>query len=407
MSTTKKVLVHTVIIPSTYAPPDDVSARFAAWLVRETSLYPERIRDRFWIPLSENAGRRLFGGNWYRAVTSAVETGLAERHHSYSTGRVENGRKASVPYCKAIRLCKKHLSASAKAYSLRRSVVKETSYNLSDVGTWLAQWLPEFDLPPDVRPTSLWTACHIEAIRAKLFYATQCLQGRFHSNFTTMSKANRARLTHKEHTLTRLDIQCSQPTLLDAMLIEPRKSRSTQDSYTLICHTSTDFYECLLPIARECEDFWDAKTTAPIPGNSSRKQRQVSLNKRQPSQFNRNDIKVNLLKSLFAKNATMVRQPAFVALENLYPAHADFIKDAKRKDHRILAQSLQRLESSIIIDGVCGHLSKHYPDTPVLTIHDELIVPQNMADIVLQLILAEFDKHGVRAKVLIENLSPS
>ena len=381
-----------------------MAARLAAWLVRETSLYPERVRDRFWIPLSDKAGRRLFGGNWYKAITSAEETSLAERHHSYSTGRAENGRKKNRPYCKAIRLCKKHLAASAKPFTLSKAVKKETNYNLSEVGTWLAQWLPDFVLPSDIEPTSLWSACHVEAIRAKLFYATQCPQGRFHSNFTTMSKANRARLTHKEHKLTRLDIQCSQPTLLDAMLIQQRKCRSTQASPNLICHTDSDFYEALLPIARQCDNYWDVKRKASARSSSANQSPETNWKRQRPSKWKRDDVKVNLLKALFAKNAVMMRQPAFVALEKLYPAHAAYITETKRDDYRVLAQRLQRLESTIIIDGVCGYLMEHYPDLPVLSIHDELIAPRKIAGVVHKQIEKQFKKYGVSAKITTENL---
>lgn len=100
----------------------------------------------------------------------------------------------------------------------------------------------------------------------------------------------------------------------------------------------------------------------------------------------------------------MVRQPAFVALESLYPEHAEYIKEGKCENHRKLAQQLQRLESSIVIDGVCGYLMQHYPEMPVLTIHDELVVPQQIADIVQKLIEQQFSMRGVSARLTKENL---
>ena len=102
----------------------------------------------------------------------------------------------------------------------------------------------------------------------------------------------------------------------------------------------------------------------------------------------------------------MMRQPAFVALEKLYPAHAAYITETKRDDYRTLARDLQRMEATIIIDGVCGHLMEHHPDTPVLSIHDEIIAPQDMSNLVHQLLISEFGKYGLTPKVAIENLSP-
>ena len=110
-------------------------------------------------------------------------------------------------------------------------------------------------------------------------------------------------------------------------------------------------------------------------------------------------MKVNLLKAMFAKNHVMIKQPAFIALKQLYPVHAAYITDVKKADYRQLARKLQRLESSIVIDGVSGYLAKHFSDVPILTIHDELIVPQELADKVEALLVAGFEKHGVTPKV--------
>ncbi len=395
-SPSQKVLIHTVIIPATYDPPDDLSARMAAWLVRQTSLYRERILFHYWIPLSAALGRKMFGGNWHRAVNSAISTGLAEWNSSYSTG-IDGKNK---PFPKAIRLRERHMSGGAKQYRLKRSVAKQANHNLSPVGTWLAQWLPEFDLPDDIQPKSLWEACHIETIRSKQFYATQCEQGRFHSNFTTTAKRHRSGIRHRDTPLARLDIQCSQPTLLDALV-----KTGTNSPVAMICYTSSDFYEALLPLATGCDEYWDVKKKASPPSSSANLAPETSWRQQLPWRWGREDVKANLLKAIFSKNHVMVKQPAFIALSQLFPVHAAYIKEVKRKDHRILAQNLQRLEASIIIDGVCGHLSQYHPHTPVLTIHDELIVPQDMAAIVHQLILAKFAKHGVVAKVTRENLS--
>ena len=72
----------------------------------------------------------MFGENWYRAITSAVETGLAERHRSYSTGR--EGK--NEPFPKAIRLHRRHVGGRAKQYKLKRAVAKQTNHTLSPVG---------------------------------------------------------------------------------------------------------------------------------------------------------------------------------------------------------------------------------------------------------------------------------
>ncbi len=68
----------------------------------------------------------MFGGNWDKAIASAISTGLAERTLSYSTGR--EGKNKAFP--KAIRLHRRHMSGRAKQYKLERAVAKRTNHTL-------------------------------------------------------------------------------------------------------------------------------------------------------------------------------------------------------------------------------------------------------------------------------------
>ena len=81
---------YTIVIPESYDPPNDLMARFANWAAKESALYPERMDFGYWIPLSREHGRKLFGGNWHKVIREALQTGLVVRHSSYSTGTKTN-----------------------------------------------------------------------------------------------------------------------------------------------------------------------------------------------------------------------------------------------------------------------------------------------------------------------------
>jgi len=84
----------------------------------------------------------------------------------------------------------------------------------------------------------------------------------------------------------------------------------------------------------------------------------------------------------------------------LWPELFEWITALKTQyGHEYLAILLQRAESSIVIDGVCGRLLREYPEIPLLTIHDSLLAPPRHAGTVKQVMEEEFARHGVRATV--------
>jgi len=88
-----------------------------------------------------------------------------------------------------------------------------------------------------------------------------------------------------------------------------------------------------------------------------------------------------------------------------WPACLEFLRETKRAyGHKAVAQALQRLESAIIIDGVCGRLVREHPDTHFVTIHDSaLAVPDSVAA-VRRIMREEFERRGVRASVREKNV---
>ena len=387
---------HAVVIPATYDPPNDRLAKMANWLVKETALYPERSELNHWIPLSREYGRVLFGGRWHQVIKAAEQTGLLERHHSYW-----DGSQGGESFPKAVRLAAQYRTGQVGIYDLARKPqqsAKLKAYrmsNLGEVGQWLSSRLTMFALPSNIQPRNYWDAYVLAQIRSDNHYAKRCDYGRYHTLYTVLGNQHREKLT-SEAPLSAIDVRQMQPTLLDALIHSTKN-----DSTVWLCGTTSNIYENLLPIARQCQPYIEYRNSRHRTVRTVRHRTVRTVKYRtqcehhDPSTWMRDDVKKNLLKALFAPNNIMVRQPAYQALMQLYPEHAKFIYDYKRSDHKRLACTLQKMESSLIIDGVCGWLMTHYPDIPLLTIHDELIVPTSLVDVVTARLTIEFSRHQI------------
>ena len=79
--------------------------------------------------------------------------------------------------------------------------------------------------------------------------------------------------------------------------------------------------------------------------------------------------------------------------------HGAVMHVKRRHGYKVVAQSLQRLESSIVIDGVCRSLVREYPDVRFLTIHDSVITTAENVKLVRELMTQEFEHHGTKCSV--------
>jgi hypothetical protein len=118
-----------------------------------------------------------------------------------------------------------------------------------------------------------------------------------------------------------------------------------------------------------------------------------------PSEWNRNKVKRAFLICVFDRVEAMQQNPVYQVLRKHFPAVADYIVHAKRNGYQGLAQECQKLESKLMIDGVAGAMLEAFPESPILTVHDEIIVPVDRLGDVKRLIETEFTKFGVRPTV--------
>ena len=106
----------------------------------------------------------------------------------------------------------------------------------------------------------------------------------------------------------------------------------------------------------------------------------------------------------YARNSIVT--PLTVAFARNFPAVMRVIRNAKRTDHTLLAKSMQRDESDIIIAGACGRLMKEAPHIPVLTIHDSLMTSKDHVNYVASVMRQEFEHVGLHPTLNIEQCIP-
>ena len=86
--------------------------------------------------------------------------------------------------------------------------------------------------------------------------------------------------------------------------------------------------------------------------------------------------------------------------EGLWPGISAALRCLKQAcGYKIVAQLLQRVESSTMIDGVCGRIVAEYPDVRFLTIHDAILTPNSYVPLVRQVMVSEFARYGVSVTI--------
>jgi hypothetical protein len=120
-----------------------------------------------------------------------------------------------------------------------------------------------------------------------------------------------------------------------------------------------------------------------------------------PLKCTRNKAKKQLITAMFASTDVAERMLVWRLIANDWPNIAAVANEIKRRGngHEELAKECQRIESSLVIDGVCGHLAEHHSDLPTLTIHDCVIVPRYAQSLIEDLIREYFGRNGMRPKL--------
>ncbi len=84
------------------------------------------------------------------------------------------------------------------------------------------------------------------------------------------------------------------------------------------------------------------------------------------------------------------------AIRERWPTLAAVLEDLKGDDYAVLARVCQRLESSLMINVVADQFRVEFPEIPIMTIHDSLLVPPDATGIARSTILDAFGAIGLK-----------
>lgn len=125
------------------------------------------------------------------------------------------------------------------------------------------------------------------------------------------------------------------------------------------------------------------------------------VERRLPVNLDYNTLKRRVLSTLYDKDSH--RNAVYTVLDEHFPSLMRFVRREKRGDYRRLAHVAQRAESQFMFGRVVPRLMRERPDLFVATIHDSILAPEESAEYVRAVMLAEFAKLGVAPTVRIES----
>ena len=388
------------IVPCGYKPVGplrDQLARFAHKMLLLTSTTMERKRGHY-ISICDDTWRSLFGGKSSEVKREAIASGLIEKNGRYSVGR----------FPQSYRLARQYRSGRFDAIELTRKPRMKKRLQcdrdrLGDVGRRLTDRFGDFALPSKLTPSNPWDCYALNRLIARDFYSMRCDFGRFHSNFTSVPKLFRRSLILKSgETLASIDIRNVQPLLLG--LVTRRDTQTSIGERIPICPTLIEYlrlceagliYEFCLECFqnREVEPYWNY-----LPSGKGFLC--------DPATWDRKKVKKQFVICLFDRVEATKSNPIFQVLSKHFPEVANFVIDAKQDGYQALAHQCQRMESQLMIDGVAASFMTRHPDSPILTIHDEIIVPESLVDSLTNIIVNRIQLSGATPRLKVEQAKP-
>ncbi len=249
-----------------------------------------------------------------------------------------------------------------------------------------------------IDPTHLRYACSVIANHDHDGLYMDSFGWRVHSIVTYTTAELRPFLRFDRDTLIELDVRNAQPLILAAALRNPALCA------TYICDAQHSgrrgSVEAALEIIRSVPEQEAQEYSRVCEGGFF-----YEVLGSGPNDESRDKIKRSVFRDVFFGKVKQ-HGPVSDAFQKLWPGIYDTLRRLKQAfGYKIVAQVLQRMESTIMIDGVCNRIVLECPDIRFLTIHDAALVVVDQGDTVRQLVEAEFERFGVRAQVKPEIIS--
>lgn len=425
-----------VALPDTVELPSGAEGdRWALLLSRLqllTAMTPERRRQGHYIGLHCDYLRRLLSSRYRRRIDDMRDAGVIEIEEGYCSGpSIE--RPDAEPFTKEYRLQARHRHGRAMLHELTTKpaikasrIVREVNEaNLGLAGQHFQAMFGSFTMIDAAigKTTDCWTANTLARWQSRDGFAIRCDFGRYHSLLTQTPCWARAYMVAEGSGVSIVDVSACQPLLIGyaaANRLTPPSASNHGGTAVILPYVSRFSggwaWRDRLPndVARwielcEAGQFYGyfREAVLAMPGEV-----------RTTITTDAGHVVAIDLKALSAqafKRCTLIpvfdrldateRTPLFAIIRRDFPTIAAYIVATKSARHQGTACLLQRLESTLMIDGCGERLRTQYPDEPVQPIHDALLVRHDFADEAAGIIRDQFARVGLRPRVKTEAIA--
>jgi hypothetical protein len=289
-----------------------------------------------------------------------------------------------------------HIIAAEKRFLDKHYKDEKTAYSWIENQLWKDLQLTEIDTlsPEEILFYSDYetdknnnNTIAYNKIQSKQFFLNVCPYGRVHTNNTNIQSGMRQHLTLAGERVIKLDVKNCQ-VLLNVNLISQylggipnlRQGRGKPThSQTTTPYVGNWVDGEIQTYRKDCEDGLFYDKAMPFIGKS------------------RKETKHDIIVFLFGKLYEGKVKDYF---QLTYPTIYQMLVEVKKFDYKLLSHELQKLESTIMINGACRRFKERYPDTPIISIHDCLAVPESFGAARLEsIILESFDEYGLHPQI--------
>jgi hypothetical protein len=333
-----------------------------------------------WVPLNRKILRNyVHSKHLTEAFEHLIRVGIIERGRSYLPGYKSKQHRIKPAHAEMeVVWC--HDKATVRRFKRRKGNVRlqkhheEMKQMLKHIRLDLAAAFKIIDKEVDVfraeryRRTALKTAAILEAESAELF--VDDFGHRVHTVLTRLPKKLRAALRYDGESMCGIDITCSQPLFLAGSVYESAMQEVEKNGSSIkMCR--------FLKQATEFKELCSAGKLY------------ESLMKVMKDGASRDDVKKLLFKEVCFGRGTGFGAVGR-AFRRTWDAIVAWLIEQKRGDHKKIARSLQRLESSVMIGDVGRRLIAG--GIPFFTVHDEFRTLRRHVERVKEVIQEEMSR---------------
>ena len=205
--------------------------------------------------------------------------------------------------------------------------------------------------------------------------------GRLHTLLCSLKKELRQFVTYDGQSLVSVDIRCSQPTL-STVLLNPDFYIDMPDHKGILnIHRIAASIAKAVPVESISKFVTENREKFASYINAVDGDLYLYIQERLKEAgheiADRKAIKDVVFCTLFSSNRFIGQKKAWPKrmFQKLFPEVYHVFKMFKSGDPANLAVLLQRIETRLVLDNAAKKLAKQYPDLPILTVHDSIVVP--------------------------------